>query len=759
MTCDATSTELENLFHRAWVLQDASVEPELFALLPRLPDVKKARAYLGLARLADRAYDNDRCEHLLDLGIALAAAEEDTHTWLLLLNYRAYRFVRKGWWSDAVEMLVAILRRSRQVEDAHGHAAQAHGNLGFCLQMLGDSTGAAEAFEIATELAEASGNAYQRVQTLYGLLTARLCLGEHANARRVLAAMVATAPHADRPRATALTSLAQAQMSLVDQRFDDAYRLALNAAPVIEHCREPDELATTWSTVAEAALGLGEAETAATFADRALQQARTHSDSVQLLPVLRLRAQIARAQGDADAVFDLLTEATTQRATRASTGLARALRRMVEQHLEAEDLRDLELSATNEALHRANHSLQSARDTAQRAADAHHQFLSAMSHELRTPLQSVMATTEILADGKLNAEQVDLVDTIRRSANMTLAVVDDILDLRSLEAGRMSLDTESFPLIRPIEHTLTMLGARAAATGIALEVDIDPSLPAHVEGDERRLQQVLLNLASNAVKYTPKGRVTVSVTRAPSGLLRFEIADTGEGIATEQMPSLFEPFIRARQRSRRRVSGTGLGLAICKQLVDLFGGRIGAESELGRGSVFWFEAPFKQAQPAETAYHERASLDGLEVVVAEDNPVNRMLLVRMLHQAGAKVYEAHDGEQAVTVGRTHVPDVVLMDLHMPQLQGDEAARELRSHGYMGCIIALTASVMNEDRDACLASGMDGFLTKPLTVDKLTRTITSLLARRPAPAPVLADSAQGSQRPGSLTFEEVCKDRA
>jgi signal transduction histidine kinase/ActR/RegA family two-component response regulator len=712
---------------------------DLVALVPSLDDADKARVFLTLARVSHQRHKDDvRAGHLLDQGIGFADAEADPHTWLALLNYRAFLLLLEGSWSDAVEMLVAILRRAARTPDAASEACQAQGNLGCCLQMLGDPIGAAEALEESARLGGLLVDRSRQVEALFVLHDIRLGLGQPQDAQRVLLRMRRVLDHAEGRRPRDLTHLAEARMALLGG--DPARALAL-VRPLAG--RLDGEEALCLYVAADAALRLNEVDEAATLADDALRHARTIPEFVHLRPLLRLRGRIAARQGDTDRLMATLEEATAPQASRTSAGLARALRRTVERSLEDGDVRELELGASKEALHRANETIAAARDAAQSAAVVQHEFLSSMSHELRTPLHSVVASTELLVETDLTTEQSSLVHTIRRAAGVTLEVVDDILDLRRLEAGRVELDAEPFPLARPIQTTVDMLSARAASKGLAIDVVLDPTLAAEVSGDERRLQQVLINLLGNAVKFTHTGGITLTVEAVDADRLRFEVRDTGDGVSPELLPQLFEPYVRARRGRMRAAKGTGLGLAICRQLVDLYGGEIGAESTEGVGSTFWFELPLPAA---ETLRHDHAaplaSLAGMQVLVAEDNAINRMVLTRMLGRADADVLEAADGGQAVTIALARRPAVILMDLQMPILDGDDATRRLREAGYEGCIVALTASVMQEDRDACLEAGMDGFLTKPLTQERLTATVSQLLAERRGMGP-----QDGQRSPG------------
>lgn len=729
------SEQVDAVFKEAWS-GDTSLRPLLESWYTVLEAPLRGKVCLALANLALRRSDGAACDEWLDRGISCSCPEANLSVWLKLLNYRAYRFVAVGRPVQAIEMLVAVVRRANELVDEERmlEGVQANSNLAWCLDLLGDCLGARHYFEMALRTAQrlqSEGASFSVIQSAHGLHHALCELGEVSTAREILELLQRTDSARGRDRCLALVGFARARQAFVEERFGEAAEIADGVREHFAGGQGHDEWMLLLKLIAETHHRLGEIEPARDACELAMEVAQKVSVGTYLHPLLELRADIAHEEGDIDTLLRVVRLATHRRETMASANLVSAFRRTVEQHYELAHVRDLELSSTNEALNRANQSLVDARDRAEGAAAAQHSFLSTMSHELRTPLQSVMATSRLLIDSPLSEEQAALVATIRRSAGMTLAVVDDILDFRRLEAGRMALDLAAFPLMRPIRETVRMLRARAVNAGTTLVIEAPGDADVVLDGDERRLQQVVMNLVSNAVKFTVGGTVVVRVQRE-GRTIRVEIQDTGEGIAEHEMAGLFDPYVRAEREGRRVVKGTGLGLTISRQLVELFGGELGVRSALGEGATFWFEIPYVPGtmQPELPASTEVVTLEGLRVVLAEDHAVNRMLLERVLQRAGATVSLAVDGQEAVDVPLEVLPDVVLMDLNMPVQDGDEATRILRARGFEGCIIALTASVSAEDRRACFDAGMDGFLTKPVTLEKLSHVVRqALLARQ------------------------------
>jgi signal transduction histidine kinase/ActR/RegA family two-component response regulator len=365
-------------------------------------------------------------------------------------------------------------------------------------------------------------------------------------------------------------------------------------------------------------------------------------------------------------------------------------------------------------------------------------FLANISHEIRTPLNGVIGLSMELEAMPVPAEALGIVRMIRSSGDTLLRVISDVLDFSKVEAGKLELEVASFDLRRALEESVALFRAAAVGKHVRLVCSLAPELPARVSGDGTRLRQVVMNLISNAVKFTGFGEIMLTAGLeqhdAASYSIAIEIRDTGIGIASEQLPRLFSSFNQADASISRRYGGTGLGLAISKQLVELMGGTINVESKLGEGTRFRFTVRMGHAQdPAALPDVPTAALSAghLRVLVAEDNVVNQRVLLKMLERLGVKADLAADGAQAVAKTLDHHYDLVLMDVQMPELDGLSATQEIRRllpAGGQPLIFGLTAHVTMELRDTCLAAGMNGYLTKPLEPEELRALIAELSTR-------------------------------
>ncbi|WP_051329325.1 PAS domain-containing hybrid sensor histidine kinase/response regulator [Geminicoccus roseus] len=389
---------------------------------------------------------------------------------------------------------------------------------------------------------------------------------------------------------------------------------------------------------------------------------------------------------------------------------------------------------------------------AERASRAKTEFLAAMSHEIRTPMTGVIGMAELLAAEGLSGQQLHYVETIRRSGGHLLSIINDILDFSRIEAGRLELEQVDFAPSELVEQACALLSPQATERGLDLRVESGLPQGLVVQGDPKRLLQVMVNLIGNALKFTPRGAVVVRVAERPCSdrahRLRLEVQDTGVGIPAERQGELFRPFVQADRSTSRHFGGSGLGLAICRRLIDAMGGSIGLESEVGRGSVFWVEVDLpagdSAAMVAQTAEPALPPLP-LRVLVVDDVVANRELLSIMLTRQGHEVILCENGADAVARVAADRFDVVLMDVQMPVMDGMEATRRIRQFpAPAGAtpIVALTANVMASERARYLGAGMNHCLTKPVVWPDLFATLAAIasggaegLASAPAaPAP-------------------------